>query len=602
MMYILAFSSIMKKGDFMRKPSLRKQPISTYIFFGIWLALSVLIIAESAMPGKMSSNQSNFVGSIFQLFFPEDKFSQETSPESYEFGTNDIVFENDGKKELVIGTTTTYDFYFTYPELKDNQYKKYLFPIVKKDPSESFSANNELINLGSDHYQMNVTTYKEDKDLSITIKISDSLEFALNFDICPRYIPSNDMLKNKSPKSISLKNNESYMVDVSFLKDGEEDYLIFPRYYDLSKLERSSTNEGVATIDNDGLINAKSAGKTTITYGPFSYDVFVSSESKSTPAKTFEYSQQGDFLAIGDTNYLKGGQSFTFSFDDLNVDDSFDFELVSNDTNIDSSALLLRTAKNACLIKGNLLEKEISLLVKASLKNEISLSIPLSFGEVKPEILNGISIDGAPSYIDSEGNLNVTVPAERDITLRGLFLANDRCVSLSKEAINITLENSNVKIIKNQALDCSINFGTIDTFEGKITSLDNNDLSLTVKFTTYDAKTSAMKEFLQLVRKSIGHFSLFMVHAIFMFLFLYKDLDDKYAIFTSGCTLFYSFVMGGFSELVQFYTPGRTCTWTDVGIDTLGGTLGVFLCLAVIGIIALIKYLKKKKISVIDET
>lgn len=585
----------MKKGNKMRKPSLRKQSIFTYIFFGMWVVLSSLIIVESAMPGKMSSNQSNFVGKIFQHFFPEDKFSEETPPESYTVKTDDIVFENEGKTQLVIGTTTTYDFNFIYPTLADNQYKKYSFKINKNDPDNSFSVNNELIDLGSDHYQMNVTTYKENKDLSLTIEITKNIIYELNFDICPRYFPSNEVLKNDSPETISLKKNESYMPSISFVKDDKEDSILSPRYYDLGKLKLSSSNEDVAIINNDGLIIAKSEGKSKITYGPFEYEVEVSSESKSLPATPISYTQNGDFLAVGDVNYEKGGQYFSFSFNDENVDDSFDFQIVSDEDNIDSSVLIFRESKNSCLIKGVFEEKKASLLVKSSLKNEKTLSISLSFGEVKPDIINGISVNGAPTYKDSEGSLTVNVPAERDLSIRGLFLASNRSVSLAKESIMITIDDSNVAISKNNTLDCSLNFGTIDTFYGTITSLENENLSLDVKFVTYDAKTNAMKEFLTLVRKSIGHFSLFMVEAICLFCFLYKDLDDKYTSVTTSSTIFINFILGGFSELIQFYTPGRTCTWKDVGIDTLGGTTGVVICLIVVGIITLVKLIKSKK-------
>lgn len=585
----------MNEGNKMRKPSLKNQKIYTYVFFSMWVLLSTLILAESAMPDTMSSSQSDFVGNIFQKFFPDDKFSQETAPISFETSTDDIVFSENGISQIVIGTTTTYNFKLEYPELKDNQYKKDTFKITKSDPNDSFTVDENLINLGSDNYQMSIKTYKESKGLSISIEFSENLKYELNFDICPRYIPSENVLKSLSASSISIGKNESFALDIGLLKNGEIDNLLSPRYYDLSKLAYSSENEEVATIDEEGMISGKEIGTTKVTYGPFTYDVTVSPSDKVSPDSSFTCMQTGDFLAIDDVDYLEGGQTFTFSFNDENFDDSFDFELIGE--NINSSAILFRKSKNSCLIKGVFEEKEVSLLVKSSLNPSISKTISLAYGEVKPTGMNGIFVNGAPTYIDGEGKLNVSVPSEKDLTIRGAFLSKNRSVSLAQESINLSISGRNVTISKNDTLDCSIKFATIGDFEGTITSLSDPTLKLDVKFTTYDSKTNALKEFLTLVRKSIGHFSLFMVEAIFMFLFLYNDIDDKFTLVSAGSTIFFNFVIAGFSELIQYFTPGRTCTWKDVGIDTLGATFGVVLCLLIVGVITLIKYLKKRKVK-----
>ncbi len=578
----------------MIKPSLKKQKISTYIFFSFWVTLSALILIESAMPDNMSSTQSNFVANIFQKILPDDKFSQEVAPTSFTPTTSDIVLNaNDGKTNLVIGTSTTYNFKLEYPSLADNQYKKDTFKIEKNDPDSSFNVNENLVNLGSDNYQMSITSLKKSKDLSVTISFSDSLKYELNFDICPRFFPNNDVLKSLSDKNISLAKNESYQIQLGLLRDGVVDELLSPRYYDLSNASRSSSNEEIATINSQGIVTGIKEGEATISYGPYKYNVKVSSSSMAVPTNSFEYEQNGDFLAIDDVNHLNGGQAFTFSFNEANIDDSFDFELVGND--IDCSALLLRKSKNSCIVKGIFEEKDVSLLVKSTINKKISKTIPLSFGNVKPVGINGVTVNGAPTYIDEDGNLNVSVPIEKDLTIRGLFLGNDRTVSLSEENINIVLEGRNITVSKNDTLDCSLKFANLGDFEGTISSLSDPSLKLKVKFTTYDSRTNALKEFLTLVRKSIGHFSLFMVEAIFMFLFLFNDTKDKYMIFTSLTTISYNFVIGGFSELIQYFTPGRTCTWVDVGIDTLGATFGTVLCLLVIGVIILVKYLKNKK-------
>ena len=46
--------------------------------------------------------------------------------------------------------------------------------------------------------------------------------------------------------------------------------------------------------------------------------------------------------------------------------------------------------------------------------------------------------------------------------------------------------------------------------------------------------------------------------------------------------------------MIQKYTPGRACTWTDIGIDTLGYAFTVVISLIVFASIILFKYFYKK--------
>ena len=99
-----------------------------------------------------------------------------------------------------------------------------------------------------------------------------------------------------------------------------------------------------------------------------------------------------------------------------------------------------------------------------------------------------------------------------------------------------------------------------------------------------------------IVRKSLGHFSLFAVTALcsigFIFLFFRKPLHKVLGLLVSGVL---GFSLAGFSELIQLYTPGRSCKWSDVGIDTAGYMLSICLALIVYGIVLLVLYLKKRK-------
>lgn len=98
------------------------------------------------------------------------------------------------------------------------------------------------------------------------------------------------------------------------------------------------------------------------------------------------------------------------------------------------------------------------------------------------------------------------------------------------------------------------------------------------------------------VRKSLGHFGLFAVTAIFASVFICLTFEkDVYKYIALAVSMVTGFALAGFSELIQLYTPGRYGAWKDVGIDTAGYASSVVLTIIVIAIVQLIKYLRKRK-------
>lgn len=98
------------------------------------------------------------------------------------------------------------------------------------------------------------------------------------------------------------------------------------------------------------------------------------------------------------------------------------------------------------------------------------------------------------------------------------------------------------------------------------------------------------------VRKSLGHFGLFAVTAVFASVFICLTFEkDVYKYIALAVSMVIGFALAGFSELIQVYTPGRYGAWKDVGIDTAGYASSVVLTIIVIVIVQLIKYLRKRK-------
>ena len=95
------------------------------------------------------------------------------------------------------------------------------------------------------------------------------------------------------------------------------------------------------------------------------------------------------------------------------------------------------------------------------------------------------------------------------------------------------------------------------------------------------------------VRKLMGHMGLSGVLGFGLFftcLFLCKN---KWK-----CTVYpfaISFVHGGLSEAIQYFTPGRFCSFADVLVDFMGGCIGIVLGMILAGLILLIWKLANKQ-------
>lgn len=95
------------------------------------------------------------------------------------------------------------------------------------------------------------------------------------------------------------------------------------------------------------------------------------------------------------------------------------------------------------------------------------------------------------------------------------------------------------------------------------------------------------------VRKLMGHMGLSGVLGFGLFftcLFLCKN-KWKCAVYPFAI----SFVHGGLSEAIQYFTPGRFCTFADVLVDFMGGCIGIVLGMILASLILLIWKLANKQ-------
>lgn len=196
-------------------------------------------------------------------------------------------------------------------------------------------------------------------------------------------------------------------------------------------------------------------------------------------------------------------------------------------------------------------------------------------------------------YNDVKAILHVTVP---DVVDGLTVVGSDRCVKGKK--INLTAYTGGCAT-KNVKWEVVKGEGSIDkngTFtsdkSGKVvvraTYAGRPDLTFEKTITV-----SVFDSFHTLIRKGLGHFSLFLVLGFGLFGTFFLLIKPRWA--SIPLSLFSAFVTAGISEMFQLpvFTSGRYATWADVGIDFLGSLSGIGIAVVAVSIVGLIWYKAK---------
>lgn len=608
-------------------PTFRKRKLSFYIIFSIYVFLSALILIESAIPAAQSGGHSNWIGEIIanvvnwitpvvkaEIVEPLGVYVQDDASQL-------------GERKVALGTTTVLQFGLEEASLSKGQSTSRQFRYEKLgnhgdaySVSLSSSGNSPIARISSTGEAV------EDCRIRFYAGTTDDVYCDYSFDIVElpapedgEYVVALDGYDERAGYTLSI--NESVRLDVTLTGSHSDAYL--RRYYDPSKLEAKSNDEAVATIDKNGIILGKQAGSAVISYGSYSFNIKVlSSEmtlgnelsvtstgsisqndydilesyADSHEVSTMEAAKaisSGIILSASD-GLADSGATYSWGVVDENGNpDYLGGKIVPLDANATSARLLgyrkgsgektyvkctLNKALGENLVSDN--EFEIVEILPASMTlfgGGASLSEGHAIGST-------IELPSLTYYTGKSATFNATFLGEGDnanVTNRNLLVSE--------------YDESALTIAGNGTSTINITFMEKGTYTVKISSAANSELfyilSIPVEQTpNVDSSSSSFQLF---IRKAIGHLALFGFTSIFGMLFfaLWWGKDNN-PLLALGCTTFSGFLLAGFSELIQYFTPGRGPSWNDVGIDFLGyiiGTIIVFL------IILLVRFIKKKK-------
>lgn len=189
--------------------------------------------------------------------------------------------------------------------------------------------------------------------------------------------------------------------------------------------------------------------------------------------------------------------------------------------------------------------------------------------------------------------LHVTVP---DVVDGLTVVAPDRCVKGGK--IDLTAYTGG-NVTKNVKWEVIKGEGSIDE-NGVFTSDKSGKVTVRATYVGRPDLTvektitvSVFDTFHTLIRKGLGHFSLFLVLGFGLFGTFFLLIKPRWV--SLPLSLLSAFVVAGISEMFQLpvFTSGRYATWPDVAIDFLGALSGIGIAVVAVSIVGLIWFKAK---------
>lgn len=189
--------------------------------------------------------------------------------------------------------------------------------------------------------------------------------------------------------------------------------------------------------------------------------------------------------------------------------------------------------------------------------------------------------------------LHVTVP---DVVDGLTVVAPDRCVKGGK--IDLTAYTGG-NVTKNVKWEVVKGEGSIDE-NGVFTSDKSGKVTVRATYVGRPDLTvektitvSVFDTFHTLIRKGLGHFSLFLVLGFGLFGTFFLLIKPRWA--SLPLSLLSAFVVAGISEMFQLpvFTSGLYATWPDVAIDFLGALSGIGIAVVAVSIVGFIWFKAK---------
>ena len=595
----------------MRLPSLKHRKPKVYIFLGLFISTIVFVLVESCLPSSISGAQSNFFAKIYAFFINSATGPQETEvikPKEITAVRDSSYLgkDGDGNSKIAIGTTTLLSIDVQYPEKKkadDTLDRTYTIENVlgnKDDYNLVLSSSlSSLINTINIRIVTDKQVSKQSSNLyKFNVKISDNLTYPFSFRIVDLETPTSFVAtidKN------NLKIGETTQINTQLTGENKNDTYL-RRYFDISKIARNSSNNNVATVDEYGVVHAIAAGDATITYGTYAFDVHVGNEAIVNPANnSISLTSNKSQISALDYDYVfeSGEDSNNYStliypkFTDTTLEDQsvsyyldskLKAKLAPYKYDEQGYPVYKDDEGNNCVRVCGYREKGIvKLTCVSNANNNIKSSMDITVGEATATEMK----------VNLSDNFEIILGDQKVIT------ASFSPKNTKNTAIKVSCsDDSALQISNNNTASVTISTKKEGAFTITISSVSNPELMETFNFEIKAKQTinpSNFSNFATFVRKYGGHMTIYLIMAIFGFLFFYSYFEIEKEKYMLGlpASLTIGFIIACLTELIQLFVPSRGGSWKDVGIDYMGFAIGTVLTL----IVYLTVYFVKKAIN-----
>ncbi|MCI6155100.1 MAG: VanZ family protein [Erysipelotrichaceae bacterium] len=516
--------------------------------FLLFLLTSIIILSEAALPGSSSSSQSNFVSNIISSVYNATKniYSRNVYPTSLEV------------KEVNKSFTSS-SFLLEYKVLPENS----TFKNVTFESSDSSIATIDEKGFVNCLKQGQVTLKSS---LSIPEKnILLEKEFLLEVeDVLPTSlsISSSSIINN----TLTIKEGEYIYLDATILPENTTNKTV--SYYIKDDSTFVYDNGSLELIDNN-ILHIKN-------YSSEPYQLYAFSNANKEVFNYIKVEQKTDDSLI-DIDSLKINLN-----EDIYVGQTYDLNVSYYPSNTSFKFVKYETDYPSCKIsnegKVTILKKSAPLItIKAISLYDDSLESIVTL-KVKNHLGFNASIKAKQQddtfLLENKCSYNIDLDYFSSTTLK------DVRITSSNPSIIKVYDNNTISVL--QKGSCYIDI---------ISSDEDESFSLRLYISVINKDfAKEIKSFTLIIRKAFGHFLLFTLNALFLSLFLISTLNEKethISLILSECSGLY---LACLSEIIQYFTPERTCALSDIGIDMLGFNLGIIIVFTIF----LIKILSKK--------
>ena len=587
--------------------------------FAVYGLLCCLILGESFVPGDASFRQSWSLSSFFASFINDVSPSKEAieyKPTAISAKTSHPILKED---QAVAGTTKMFSYSLSYEEGANGIYASSVSVSCLKSPSPNCYTSSLS---STDKGGVFRVSPLEKGEYAFSLKDASGHEDVVSFLAEERLSPSSLSFEEgdiEAELGKAIPSNYRFAIAGIEGSENESADHYLQRFFSSQSLGLSSSDPSIFEVNSFGDILPKGVGTAQLLFkGEKVKEVHVSPSLASAPKVAsitlkadnemglspldFDFQKQGYGVNLTPHYFDAERKEITFA---KGEEPLIDYSTSDYLKGIVSNAHLEDKRGDPSIaapvkeghVYGYRNPGKVTINASLAINPEIKVSIELFSSTKEVSEVNFVAKAGGSELKENDVN---DISAGTSITFASSSFYPENA---NNKSIHIEVSDPNVlKILNNDTTYPSINVAKEGDASFSVSSLSLGERSKK----TYQVHAlplpriaeQDMGDFHMIVRKGIGHFSLFAATSLFGFLaFYFGSFEEKrfHLLIASGVSLLCGVALALISELIQLLPAlKRGSSFIDVGIDSAGYLAMTLLMLGIFYVIALFKRRKTK--------